>query len=55
MKSKEVSKFPSQFGIDIHVDDSKGVAMEGEKYGFSTIIISDKESDWIQQILMNIK
>lgn len=55
LKSKEVSKLPSKFGIDVHVDDSKGVEMEGKKYGFKTIIISDKENAWVELILENIR
>lgn len=29
-KGKNVSKFPPEFGIDIHIDDSAGVEMEGK-------------------------
>ena len=50
-KSKDVSKLPSQFGIDIHVDDSKGVEMEGEKHHFKTIIISYNDVNWTESIL----
>ncbi|RKR05488.1 hypothetical protein C8C83_4838 [Flavobacterium sp. 90] len=48
------SKFPSMFHIDIHVDDSIGVEMEGQKYGFKTIIISETDEDWTQTILNKI-
>lgn len=48
------SKFPPMFNIDIHIDDSLGVKMEGEKYGFKTIIISEKDEDWTQTILKSI-
>ena len=54
LKSKNISKLPSKFGIDIHVDDSKGVEMEGAKYGFKTIIISESEKNWVQLVLKNI-
>ena len=52
---KNVSKYPPKFGIDIHVDDSLGVEMEGEKYGFKTIIISEKDKNWTETILNRIK
>ncbi|GGF15899.1 hypothetical protein [Flavobacterium limi] len=45
------SKFPPMYNINIHIDDSVGVEMEGEKYGFKTIIISEKDEDWVQTIL----
>lgn len=54
MKGKNVSKFPPEFGIDIHIDDSAGVEMEGKKFGFQTIIISPDEKDWINIILKKI-
>jgi len=49
------SKYPNEFGIDIHVDDSKGVEMEGEKYNFRTIIIDENEPNWSNKILEKIK
>lgn len=48
------SKFPPMFHIDIHIDDSQGVKMEGEKYGFKTIIISETDENWTQTILKSI-
>ncbi|MCV2485023.1 hypothetical protein OD917_08820 [Flavobacterium sp. SH_e] len=49
------SKFPPMFNIDIHVDDSIGVEIEGNKYGFKTIIISETDKDWTQTVLKSIK
>ena len=48
------SKFPPMFEIDIHIDDSQGVKIEGEKYGFRTIIISEFDENWTQTILKSI-
>jgi hypothetical protein len=45
------SKFPPAFGIDIHVDDSPGLKMEGEKFKFRTIIIEENNLNWTQTIL----
>ncbi len=33
------TKYPLVFGIDILIDDSEGVRLEGEKYNFKTIRI----------------
>lgn len=49
------SKNPKLFGIDVHIDDSKGVEMEGEKYNFRTIIIPPKDKDWTNTILRKIE
>ncbi|KIQ14706.1 hypothetical protein RT99_23015 [Flavobacterium sp. MEB061] len=48
------SKYPPMFHIDVHVDDSMGVEMEGQKYGFKTIIISETDKNWIQTVLNKI-
>lgn len=40
------SKFPPAFGIDILVDDSQGVAVEGERHGFAVVRVAPSESDW---------
>jgi hypothetical protein len=49
------SKFPPMYNIDLHIDDSVGVEMEGKKYGFKTIIISEKDENWVATILTNLK
>ena len=45
------SKFPPAFGIEIHVDDSLGVRMEGDKFKFKTIIIEENDLNWTEAIL----
>ncbi len=49
------SKYPNEFDINLHVDDSKGVEMEGEKYNFKTIIIDEKDVNWSKMILQRVK
>ena len=48
------SKFPPAFGIDIHVDDSPGLKIEGEKFNFRTIIIEEKDLTWTDKILKSV-
>lgn len=43
------SKYPPAFNIDLHVDDSRGVGMEGQRFKFNTVIIGDNEN-WVDQI-----
>lgn len=45
------SKNPKLFGIDLHIDDSKGVEIEGEKYGFETVIIEFEDKGWVSKVL----
>lgn len=45
------SKNPKLFGIDLHVDDSKGVGMEGELHDFKTLIISPEDENWDTKVL----
>ena len=52
--AKNSSKFPPTFGIDVHIDDSLGVQMEGEKYSFKTIIIDFENANWTKTIVENL-
>jgi hypothetical protein len=45
------SKLPSAFGIDVHVDDSDGVAEEGRRHGFDVIVISPDDMRWATRVL----
>jgi FMN phosphatase YigB (HAD superfamily) len=49
------SKFPPQFGIDVHIDDSFGVVEEGEKLGFKVIYVDPEDSSWGANILKGIQ
>lgn len=45
------SKYPPAFGIDLHVDDSEGVAEEGRRHGFRVVVVSPEDPDWAAKIL----
>jgi len=45
-----VSKYPPAFNIDILVDDSKGVLIEGSKYNFQVIQIDSDNLNWVEKI-----
>lgn len=45
------SKHPGLFNINLHVDDSQGVAMEGERHFFRTVIVEPNDSNWAEKIL----
>lgn len=45
------SKYPPAFGIDLHVDDSQGVLMEGQEHGFRVLIVGPDDIQWTQKIL----
>ncbi len=53
-KGKYISKFPLEFGIDIHIDDALGVKIEGDRHGFQTIIIAPDDEQWQATILNRI-
>ncbi|MEM9538221.1 MAG: hypothetical protein AAGA60_01780 [Cyanobacteria bacterium P01_E01_bin.42] len=48
------SKHPRAFGIDLHIDDSSGVKLEGEKYGFEVLVISPEDRDWGDRVLNTV-
>lgn len=45
------SKFPPAFGIDLHVDDSEGVQMEGKAHGFSVVVVHPDDEHWTRRVL----
>ncbi|WP_375559150.1 HAD family hydrolase [Bernardetia sp. OM2101] len=56
LKSRNInsSKFPPAFGFDVHIDDLKGVEIEGQKLNFKTIIILPNDKSWIEKIKKEI-
>jgi hypothetical protein len=45
------SKYPPAFGIGLHVDDSAGVAMEGQSHGFRVVLVSPQDERWTERVL----
>jgi hypothetical protein len=45
------SKYPPAFGIDLHVDDSEGVWIEGQKHHFAVVVVSPNDPDWASRVL----
>ena len=45
------SKYPPAFGIDLHIDDLDGVAIEGERHGFDVLVIAPEDPDWSCRVL----
>lgn len=47
------SKYPPAFNIDLHIDDSPGVGLEGQRFKFKTVIVNDDKL-WTEQVLSSI-
>jgi hypothetical protein len=45
------SKYPPAFGIDLHIDDSPGVADEGRRHGFRVLLVSPHDFQWATRVL----
>jgi hypothetical protein len=45
------SKYPPAFGIDLHVDDSEGVALEGKRHHFRVVVVAPGDPDWAARVL----
>ena len=45
------SKLPSAFDIDLHVDDSEGVHLEGRDHGFRVVVVRPDDEQWAQRVL----
>lgn len=49
------SKYPTAFEFDLHIDDSKGVGIEAERYNFNAIIVDPTDTKWTDKIKKEIK
>jgi hypothetical protein len=45
------SKYPPAFKIDLHVDDSDGVRLEGLQHGFNVVVIDSGDVRWTEKVL----
>jgi len=45
------SKYPPAFDIDLHVDDSEGVGIEGFDHGFRVVVVDPQDGNWAQKVM----
>lgn len=45
------SKYPSAFGIHLHIDDSIGVKIEGDRLGFHVVVVDPTDVNWTDHVL----
>ncbi|TFZ64799.1 hypothetical protein E4631_17560 [Hymenobacter sp. UV11] len=48
------TKHPPTFGIDVLIDDSRGVELEGQRFNFSVIQIDPQDMDWVAIIQIRL-
>jgi hypothetical protein len=53
--ARRPSKYPRGFGIDLHVDDSDGVRMEGDLHGFRVVVIDPMDDGWTTAVITAVK
>lgn len=49
--SNAPSKLPTAFDIDLHVDDSEGVQIEGYDHGFRVVVVRPDDEQWADKVL----
>ena len=49
--SNAPSKLPTAFDIDLHVDDSEGVQIEGRDHGFRVVVVRPDDEQWAHKVL----
>jgi hypothetical protein len=47
---RDVSKYPPAFGIDLLIDDSPGVELEGRRFPFSVLRVRPDDPDWADAV-----
>ena len=48
--NEKPSKYPPMFGIDLHIDDSRGVGIEAKTFVFNVIVVEPDDKVWIEKI-----
>ena len=54
-RNSRSSKNPKLFGIDLHVDDSDGVGIEGKRFGFETVVVGTGDVDWVEVVYNKVQ
>jgi hypothetical protein len=49
------SKYPPAFGIDLLVDDSEGVVLEGARHGFGVLRIDELDAAWCSHVELAVR
>jgi hypothetical protein len=49
------SKLPSAFGIDLHIDDLPGLALEAKRHGFRALIVDRENPEWAKEVLDEVE
>lgn len=54
-RDRPPSKNPAAFGITLHVDDSDGVRMEGDRHGFRVVVVEPEDAGWAEKVLRAVE
>lgn len=49
------TKHPPTFGIDLLVDDSEGVRLEGERHGFRVLVVQPEDAEWVAAVQVVVR
>ena len=49
-----IVRYQPIFGIDLHVDNSEGVRMEGDEHGFRVLVVRPDDTQWAQKVLDSV-
>jgi hypothetical protein len=52
---RECSKYPPAFGVDLLVDDSEGVRLEGQRYRFRVLWVHPRDADWAAKVRAEVR
>lgn len=44
------TKYPPSFCIDLLIDDSEGVRIEGEGHGFRVLVVAPEDEQWAEKV-----
>lgn len=44
------TKHPPSFGIELLIDDSEGVRIEGARHGFRVLVVAPEDAQWAEKV-----
>lgn len=48
---KTVVKYPPLYGLDLLIDDSEAIVLEGKQFNYRTEWVRPDNPDWVEQVM----
>ena len=52
---KTVVKYPPLYGVDLLIDDSEAIMLEGKQFNYRTELVRPDNADWVEQVITAVE